>query len=828
MPSDLTLALRSLRRAPGFVLAVVLTLALGIGAATAIFSVVDAMLLRPLPYRDADRLVAVWANPTNNAALTAPASYPDFADWRASLAGPAKRLDDVAFVRSEGLLLRGGEGAVSLNVAYVSDGFFRLLGGRPLLGRTFTADEERAGAPHVIVLGHRLWRARFGADPSVVGRTLDFAEGSYTVVGVMPAGYEYPGRWAEAWAPLAPLAAERPAVRQRLERRDFRVDTRIVARLAPGVSASAANADLGAVARRLAAEHVESNRGWSAHLLPLRDDMVGPVRTQLFVLFGAVGLLLLVACADVANLSLVRATARARELAVRSALGAHRGRLLRRLLAESVTLALTGGALGAALAVAGVAALRAAVPDAPMASSVPRLDTLSVDGRVLAFALGISLATVLLFGLGPALHALRAGSARTLREGTRAASGGVGVRRFRDGVTVAQVALTLVLLVGGGLLGRSFLALRAQDAGFPVEQLVVLRVSPLAARYDTPERLDALYDRLRAEASALPGVRSAGMVSHLALTGTGVVTNVRVAGGPDTLAALFRVADGAYFTAAGIPIRRGRALDASDAARAARAGTADVPAVVSAELARTTWPKGDVLGRRFTVFKQATGRPDFNEPVQAVVVGVAGDVKFQSLADPSPTPEVYLPMSVNPWRSAYLVVRAAGDPAALVASVRRVVRAVDPDIPVADVTTGRALLGNSMAARRFDLALVLTFALSALALAAVGVYGVVAQGTALRAGELAVRSAIGAAPTRLVRLVLGGGARLAATGILLGAGLSLAATRVLGTLLFGVGRFDGVTYVGVAGLLALVALAASAIPARRAARTDPAAVLRGD
>ncbi|AHG87816.1 permease [Gemmatirosa kalamazoonensis] len=826
MPSDLTLALRSLRRAPGFLTAVVLTLALGIGATTAIFTVVDAMLLRPLPYRDAARLVAVWANPANDATIPTPASYPDFADWRAALGG--RRFDDVAFARSEGLLLRGTESAVSLNVAYVSDGFFRVLGGRPLLGRTFRPDEERAGAPHVIVLGHRLWRTRFGADPSVIGRTLDFAEGSYTVVGVMPPGYEYPGRWTEAWAPLAPLAAERPAVAQRLERRDLRVDSRVIARLAPGVSAASVGADLAAVARRLAVEHPDANRDIGAHVVPLREELVGSVRTQLLVLLGAVGLLLLVACADVANLSLVRATARARELAVRAALGAERARLLRRLLAESVVVALAGGAFGVLLAIGGVAALRRAAPEPPLSSAVPRLDAVAVDGRVLAFALVVSLATVLLFGLGPALNALRAGSARTLREGTRSLGGGAGARRFRDAVTVAQVALTLVLLVGGGLLGRSFLALRAQDAGFPVERLVVLRVAPLAERYETPERLVALYDRLRAAAAAIPGVRAAGIVNHLALTGAGIPTRVRIAGGPDTLGALFRVADGGYFAASGIPVRRGRALDDADQARAATPDAADVPAVVDAELARTTWPGQDPLGRRFTVFKQASGRADFGRPVQAVVVGVAGDVKFQSLADATPIPTVYLPMTVNPWRWGYLVVRAAGDPAALVASVRRAVRGVDPDIPVTDVRTGATLVGDTMSQRRFDLALVLAFALSALALAAVGVYGVVAQGTVLRAGELAVRSAIGAGPTRLVRLVLRGAATLAGVGIVLGAALSVVATRVLGSLLFGVGRFDVVTYVGVAVVLGGVALLASAIPARRAARTDPAAVLRGD
>jgi putative ABC transport system permease protein len=318
------------------------------------------------------------------------------------------------------------------------------------------------------------------------------------------------------------------------------------------------------------------------------------------------------------------------------------------------------------------------------------------------------------------------------------------------------------------------------------------------------------------------------MVNHLAATGAGVPTGLRVAGGPDTLSAIFRVADGGYFAASGIPVRRGRALDDADAARSAAPDAADVPAVVSAELARQAWPTGDALGRRLTVFKAASGRSDFGRPVQAVVVGVAADVKLAGLADVTPSPTVYLPMAANPWRWGYLVVRAAGEPAALVSAVRRAVREVDADIPVADVRTGAAVLGDSIAARRFDLALVAAFAGAALLLAAVGVYGVVAQGTALRAGELAVRSAVGAAPGRLVSLVLRGGAGLAAAGIALGIPLSVAATRALASLLFGVGRHDLATYVGVSLLLGGVAVAASLVPARRAARTDPVRVLRGD
>jgi putative ABC transport system permease protein len=824
MLSDLRLALRALRRTPGFVAAAVLTLGLGIGATTAIFSVVDATLLRPLPYRDAEQLVTLWSHREDPTAEIPP-SYADFEDWRRGAAGPGRRVQDMAFARSESLLLRGGDGARMVNTAFVSDGFFRTVGGRPLLGRTVTADEERAGGARTIVLGHRLWQARFGGDPTVVGRTLDFAQGSYTVVGVMPPGYEYPGRWAEAWAPLAPLAANDATVRARLARRELRVDARVIARLAPDASTRAAQADLATVARRLAAEQATSNRDWGVHVTPLREQLVQGVRQALLVLLGAVGLLLLVACADVANLSLVRALARTRELSVRAALGATRTRLARQLLAESVVIALGGGVLGAGLAVIGVAVLRRAAPAVTLFSATPTLDTLAVDGRVLGFALAASLATALLFGVVPALHATRDGASGAMREGARGADATGAGRRARDAVVALQIALTLVLLVGAGLLGRSFANLRTHTPGFPIERLVMMRIEPLDARHGTPEQLVALYDRLRVAAAAIPGARSAGFVNHLPMTGA-VGTDVRVPGGADSLMAIFRVVDGAYFATAGIPVRRGRGL--TDMAAAARPGSVDVPVVVSAELARQHWPRGDALGRPLTVFKQVSGRADFGQPIPALVVGVADDVKLASLEETDPIPTVYVPMTANPWRWGFLVVRAAGDPATLVSDLRRAVREVDPDLPLTDVTTGAARLEDATAERRFNLVIIAAFAGSALLLAAVGLYAVVAHGVGQRRGELGIRAVLGALPGALVLLVLREGARVAAIGLGVGLALALAATRLLSGMLFGVGVRDLSTYLGVTVLLAVVALLAAFVPARRAAGVSPSAALRGE
>jgi predicted permease len=531
----------------------------------------------------------------------------------------------------------------------------------------------------------------------------------------------------------------------------------------------------------------------------------------------------------VANLSLVRALARRHELSVRAALGASRARLARQLLAESAVVALLGGVLGVALAVVGVAALRRAAPAVALFTATPTLDTVGLDARVLAFALGVSLATAVLFGVVPALHATRARAGAALGGGSARGADVAGAgRRARDAVVALQIALTLVLLVGAGLLGRSFQNLRARTPGFALERLAILRVEPRADRYRTPEQLAALYDRLREATAAIPGARSAAVVNHLAMTGAGIGTDVRVPGGADSLSAMFRVADGAYFATAGIPVRRGRALVDADMAAAARAGAADVPAVVSAELARRAWPRGDALGQRFTVFKQASGRADYGEPIQVMVVGVADDVKLASLEETDPMPTVYVPMTVNPWRWATLVVRASGEPSALVNDVRRAVRSVDADIPVADVTTGRDRLHEATAERRFNLVIVAAFAASALLLAAVGLYAVVAHGVGQRRGELGIRAALGALPGQLVALVLREGAWVALAGLAAGLALALAATRLLAGMLFGVGLRDVPTYAAVTALLAAVALVAALVPARRAARVAPAEALRAD
>jgi putative ABC transport system permease protein len=809
--NELRYALRSLRRSPSFALAAVVALGLGIGATTAVFSVVDGVLLRPLGYAEPDRLVVVYARHPQQGDFYSP-SYPDFRDWRGQ-AGDV--FDGMAFLRSESLLLRGTDGAQRLNGAHVSEGFFAVLGTRPLLGRAFLPEEERPGGPRVLVLKYATWQGRFGGDPTVVGRTLDFGEGAYTVIGVMPRDFTYPA-WGDVYAPLAAI----PQAREVLEQRDFRVDNRVIARLRPGVSEAQGTARLEALSRRLAAAYPAENADWNAMVVGVREEMVSGVRPALLVLFGAVTLVLLVACADVANLLLVRATARSRELMVRAALGASRWRVARLLLAEALLLAVAGGALGLVLAGWGIDLLKAAAP-----ANLPRLDDVGMNAGVLAFTVATALLTALVFGVAPALHAARLDLAAGMREGTRGAGTGARRQRLRSGLVVAQVALALVLLVGAGLLLRSFAGLRRVDPGFDPERLLTLRVEPPAARYDTPEKLVALYRAIEDAVAALPAVERVGFVNHLPVTGTSVVSPMQVEGrAPESAAqdvVLFRVADERYFAALGQQVVKGRGLTAADMAPSATA------VVVNEATARQYWPNEEPLGRRITLFKQAPGRVDFGQPVRGEVVGVVRDVIFRRPGEPA-VPEAYVPLPVNPWRSAFLTVRTRGSPEAVVGPVRRAVVAVDADIPVAAITPVAELLADRLAEQRFSVTLLAAFAGSALLLAAIGVYGVMSYAVAQREREIGVRTALGAQRADVLRLILGDGARLALAGVLLGTALAGAATRLLASMVYGVGVRDATTFAGGAALLGAVALLASYVPARRAARVDPSIALRAE
>lgn len=805
--------IRSLLRTPAFTIASVAALALGLGASTAIFSVIDGVLLRPLEYPRAGRLATVYMQRDGQPVTL---SYPEFLDWRTR----ARSLGGLAFVYGGVLRVRGEEGTDQALAAMVSEGFFHLMGMAPLLGRLPDADEEQGdAADRVVVVSARYWRTHFASDPHVLGRTLRTDRGSFAVIGVMPASFTYPtwaGTRTDVWTPLEPLRSTFPQLAQR----DWRADSRTIARLLPKVSFDRARADLDGVAARLALEYPTTDIGHSSVLTPLATELVGDVRQPLLLLGAAVGVLLLIACANVATLSLVRGSVRARELAVRAALGASRWRIARELLAEGMLLAVAGAIMGVLVAYWAVSALRAAAP-----AQLPRLDEIALGARVLLFTVTITLLTPVLFALLPALHAASPNLAGILAQRTRGGGRGRREVRLRSALLVAQVALSLVLLVGAGLLIRSFAALRAVNPGFDPTRLVELRIAP-PGRYDSAERLLDLYSRVRDAAAAIPGVESAGIVNHLPMTGSGVTAPVTVPGRlvePGTEPqALYRMADPAYFATIGQPVLRGRAFTAADMVPTSHA------IITNAELARTLWPGGeDPIGKHLSVPKQSPRFADRGEPIEGEVVGVVGDTKFSSLADSSFS-ALYLPLPVNPWPGVFLAVRTTGNPANFVASIRRTVQAIDPEIPTAGVTVVSDLISASLAARRFNLALAGSFAAAALVLAAVGLYGVIAFLVVQRRHEIGVRSALGASRGALLRLFVGQGIGLALTGVGIGIPLGVATAQLLRAALYDVGVLDAPTFAGVALLLLGVAALASYLPARRLTEISPVEALRDE
>lgn len=804
--TDLRHALRALRGAPGFTVAAILILALGIGATAAMFGVVDATLLRPLPYREPARLVAVTSsNPREGDGF--PPSVADVDAFRRT----ARGFDGFALARGESLLLRGADGATNVTTAHVSDGFFGVLGARLAVGRPFAPDEERSAA-RVLVLSHAFWMQQLGGDAGVVGRTLDFAEGPYTVVGVLPPEATFPA-WAQAYAPLAAL----PARREALTNHAVRVDNFVVARLAPGTTLDQGRASLAAAARALADE-VPEDRDWTAKIQPLRDALATGTERPLWMLLGAVGAVLLIACANVANLQLVRAAARRQELAVKAALGAPRWRLVRQLLAESALLSLAGAALGLLLAAWLVALVR------QLAGAVlPRVPELAVDGRVAAFGIAVALLTAALAGLVPALGASRAALATTLREGGRGTGQGGGRRPLRGALVAGEIALALVLLVGAGVLLRSFARLRAVDPGFDAAHVLAVRIEPPKARYDTPEKLDALYRRLEARVGRVPGVATVGFTNHMPL-GAGII-GTRLEGGTPANAnganAIYRTPDEQFLAAIGATIVTGRGFTPDDMR------PASTTVLVNETLARQRWGSLDVVGKPVTYFKQAQGRPDYNMPVSATVVGVVKDVAVNALGAPAGG-ELYVPSTSNPWRWGHLAVRATGDPATLASAVKRAIAAEDRDIAVPSAQPAAAMASSSIATQRFAAGLLGGFAGTALLLAALGVYGVMAYSVSQRTHELGIRAALGATPGQVWRLVVGGGLRIALGGVVAGLVLALVATRSLEGLVFGVSVRDAASFAGGAVVLVAVALGASWVPARRATRLDPARVLRAE
>jgi len=798
---DLRYVVRTLLKNPGFAAVAVLALALGIGANTAIFSVVNAVLLRPLPFPDPDRLAMIYSVNPAKGFPRFPSSAPDFLDWRAQ----TRSYEEMAAVDGAPFNLIEGTEPERLDGSRVSASFFKVIGIRPALGRDFVPQDDRDGADPVVLIGDGLWRRRFGADPGLVGRAITLDGRRRTVIGVMPLDCSFPNH-SEVWAPIA-------FTHDDLSARGAHY-LHVFARLKGGVTLEAAQAEIDTIASRLRQQYPDTNAGWDARVSPLADMIVGKIRPALLVLVGAVAFVLLIACANVANLLLARATERRKEVAIRLALGAGRRRLVRQFLTESAILGLTGGLGGLVLALWGTDLLVAAGGD-----NLPRFREISVDGRVLLFTLGLSLLTGLVFGVVPALQASRPDLNETLKEGGRGGTAGPGRHRFRSALAIGEIALALVLLVGAGLMLRSFRQLLAVDAGFRPDHLLTLEVALPETKYPDAARQTAFLDETLLRLAALPGVDSAAAATTVPLSGGIISYSFRIDGGPDTppsqrSSVRYDAVSAGFFRAMGIPLLQGRGLLESDVAGSPRV------AVISAGMARKYLPGENPIGRRIQIDNDASSAP-------REIVGVVGDVKHSSL-DGEAAPHVYEPLPQAPSDWLTFVLRASVEPEGLQTAARRAILAIDPQQPVSDMKTGEALIADSVAQPHLAMMLLGVFAAAALLLAALGTYGVVAFSVSQRTHEFGVRMALGAGQREVLTLVVRQGLVLGTGGVVLGLLPAAAATRLLTGLLFGVSAGDPLVYLTVGSLLIAVALLASVVPARRASAVDPIIALRAE
>ncbi len=806
MQQDLGFALRTLRATPSYAVVAILTLGLGIGANTAVFTLVDSVLMSPLPYQNSEQLVTLWSTTPSRGFFTrSPVSYPDFRDWRSQ----ATSFEGMAMLYGHVTVLSEPEGPTPILVAAVSGDYFDLLKARPALGSPFT-HAETAVNPQVVVLKYGTWQRRFGGDPTIIGRTVTLDDLAYTIVGVTDQGRDFP-MWGEAWIPLTPELVRA----QNLEHRGQRIDTWVLARLQPGVDSAAAAAELQTICSRLTMVYPETNSDWSALVAPLRQIVIDPfgrnatVPRSLLLLNGAVALVLLIACANVANLSLARVLHRRREFAVRAALGAGRWRMIRQLLAESLLVTAAGAVLGVILARLAISFILAHGP------ALPRNTEIAVDLRVLVFTAALVAMTTLLFGSFPAFRS--AGAQFTdLRDSARGSIRSRGGKRLQSVLAASQVGLALVLLIGAGLIVESLRNLQRVDPGFDTENLLVLRTEAPSPPYSTDEQLIDLHQRLEQAAENVPGVIGAATVNHV--PGGGMVISPLETTALDTVISVaFRTASPDYIETMGIPTLEGRSLTRQDMAPWSGA------LLVNERLAEIL---DQPVGKRVTVFRQKPGA-NFGEPLAGFVVGVVGDV-LGSLVQPAPPFTVYLPYTENPWQSATLIVRtdaAVQNPAAF---VREALMSVDPKLPVAQIRTMESQLRASLSQQRFAGLLMGAFAGAALLLAALGVYGVLAYLVRQRAREIGVRMALGARQVEVARLIVKRAIAIVGVGAAVGLAAAVALTRVMTSLLFGVSATDPLTFVAVTGFLVLVALVASYLPARRAAKLDPMQVLRDD
>jgi putative ABC transport system permease protein len=802
---DLKYSGRTFRRAPGFALLAIFTVAIGIGATSAIFSIVNAVLLRPLPFPRADDLVLVSQINLRTRQSQHAAAPANFLDWRER----SHSFGGLAAVQSASVAIADADHAERINGAMVNANFFDVLGVKPALGRAFTPADEQPGAQRVVVLSHSEWLQRFGGQVGVLGQSARVDEVPHTIVGVMPPGVDYPDK-AAVWVPPHFRVPDDPQLGPTQDPSAERGHTyfEVLARLKPGTSLGRAGADMEAVAATLERDYPDDDQGIGAGLTRLRDDLVGDVRPTVRLLFAAVALLLLIATANVSGLLIARATGRHQEIAVRVALGATRRRILTQLLTESVLLAIVGGACGVLVAMWLIGPLVALSPD-----SLEVAGSVRIDGTVLLFALLTSTSAGLLFGLAPARQLSRLNVHDDLKQSSRGTTS-ARQRRVRAGLVAAEIALSLVLLVAAGLTIKSFIRLQQVSSGFAVDNVLTVRVSPPSARYSTPALRADFYQRIIEALRQVPGVLGAGATSRLPLLPGNSGRGLTIPGlSPEQNAnasANYRTATPDYFRVMGIPLLRGRAFDEND--------REDRPpvAVISAALAQQYWPNQDPIGRQFSI----------NAPL-ITIVGVVGDVHAAALDRP-PQPTVYVPYRQDAFPYMTFVVKTAAPPAAVAAAMRAALQRLDTQQPFGDVVTMDAQLEHSLARRRFSVTLLTAFGAVAVTLAVIGLYGVLAFIVAQRKREIGVRIALGASAFDIVSDVAGHGLRLALLGVAIGLGLSLAATRLLSALLYGTSATDAATFASVAAMLAIIATAASLVPAFRASRVDPLAALRDD
>jgi putative ABC transport system permease protein len=807
LAQDIRYGIRTLAKNPGFTIAAVLTLALGIGANTAIFSVIENVLLRPLPYPQPERLVEIW-NTYEPQVPRAGLSPGDYADWRQQNQSFSEM---GAYARiSQGFNLTGEGEPQRILAGYASSELFPMLGAKVVAGRSFLSEEDRAGSEPVVILSHRLWQSRFGGDPGVVGRAIAVDNQRYRVVGVLPAGFQLL-RWPDLWMPIGQYGDDLT------EHVHHAFDA--VARLKPGISLAQARDEINRLNQQEAIRYPDAHKNFGVRVQTLQDPSAASLRNTLLVLFGAVGLVLLIACVNTANLLLVRNAAREREVAVRTALGASSGRLMRQLLTESTLLALLGGALGLFLAIAGLKVLLAFVP-----ADLPVLRDSRLNGTVLVFTVAICIATGLACGLLPAVRMVKTNLAGVLKQGSKGASA-AGHHKTHNVLVISEIAMALIPLIGAGLLLRSFQQMLEVDPGFRMDHILTMEIEQPALTFAQINQLSQeeqiklgakqaqQFERIATQIRALPGVTEVGGIDDLPLSNEFRQASRFVIEGQPLPAAgarpivQFRTVSLSYFSTVGIPLRAGRLFTEDDSKL--------LNAVINETMAERFWPRGDALGKRVNLCSLDP------KPCWYTIIGIAGNVHQFGL-DGQPTFDLYFTGGWTP----YLVVRTALDPLGIAAAVREVVHKVEPNLPVTHVMTMDGLLSGSVSPRRFSAVLIGIFAVLALLLAAVGIYGVMSYAVSQRTQEIGLRMALGAPAGSVRGMILGQMLRLTMLGVGIGLAGSFVVARFLASLLFGVGTYDPATFLGVAVLLVAVALSASYIPARRAMRVDPLVALR--